>query len=234
MKDTLEKKHLDVVFSAEDICKSFHYPEKVELLKDISLYVNRGESVSITGPSGSGKSTILSILGTLDKADSGKLFLFGKALPSRNFAKIRNQHIGFIYQNHNLLDEYTVMENLLIKAQIGRRSISKKSEAYDLSLSLLEGMNLLHRKDFTSKLLSGGEKARVSIARAFMNDPEIILADEPTGNLDHEAASLVQTLLLETCKDLGKSLIVVTHDTAFAVRCDRRYHIVDGKLIEQT
>ena len=225
------KEQLDVLFSAEEIKKTFNYPEKVDLLKGVSLYVNRGESVSITGPSGSGKSTILSILGTLDKADSGKLFLFGKALPKRNFAKIRNQHIGFIYQNHNLLDEYTVMENLLIKAQIGRRSISKKSEAYNLGMSLLEGMNLSHRKDFTTKLLSGGEKARVSIARAFMNDPEIILADEPTGNLDFEAASLVQDLLLETCKELNKSLIVVTHDINFANSCDRSYAIEEGKLI---
>ena len=226
------KEKLDVLFSAENINKTFSYPEKVDLLKDVSLHVNRGESVSITGPSGSGKSTILSILGTLDKADSGNIFLFGKTLPKRNFAKIRNEHIGFIYQNHNLLDEYTVLENLLIKAQIGRRSISTKSEAYSLALSLLEGMNLLHRKDFTTKLLSGGEKARVSIARAFMNDPEIILADEPTGNLDFEAASLVQELLLETCKELNKSLIVVTHDTSFAERCDRQYSIKAGRLLE--
>ncbi|MCH9621470.1 MAG: Lipoprotein-releasing system ATP-binding protein LolD [Chlamydiia bacterium] len=223
---------LDVLFSAEDIKKTFSYPEKVNLLKGVSLYVNRGESVSITGPSGSGKSTILSILGTLDKADSGKLFLFGKALPKRNFAKIRNEKIGFIFQNHNLLDEYTVLENLLIKAQIGRRRISKKSDSQNLALSLLEGMNLIHRKDFLAKLLSGGEKARVSIARAFMNDPEIILADEPTGNLDFEAASLVQTLLLETCKELNKSLIVVTHDLNFAKKCDRQYNISNGLLVE--
>jgi lipoprotein-releasing system ATP-binding protein len=223
----------DVLFSAKGIVKNFYYPEKVELLKGLSLYVKYGESVSITGPSGSGKSTILSILGTLDKADNGELFLFGKSLPKRNFAKIRNEHIGFIYQNHNLLDEYTVMENLLIKAQIGRKSISKNSESYNLALSLLEGMNLIHRKDFTSKLLSGGEKARVSIARAFMNDPEIILADEPTGNLDHEAASLVQNLLLETCKELNKSLIVVTHDLDFAKRCDRQYIIDQGLLTEK-
>jgi lipoprotein-releasing system ATP-binding protein len=227
------KDSANVLFEAENICKTFTYPETVELLKNVSLYVNKGESVSITGPSGSGKSTILSILGTLDKADSGKLYLFGKALPKRNFAKIRNENIGFIYQNHNLLDEYTVLDNLLIKAQIGRKSISKNSESYQLALSLLEGMNLLHRKDFSAKLLSGGEKARVSIARAFMNDPEIILADEPTGNLDFEAASLVQTLLLETCKDLGKSLIVVTHDLDFAKRCSRSYIISNGHLTEQ-
>ncbi|MCH9617526.1 MAG: Lipoprotein-releasing system ATP-binding protein LolD [Chlamydiia bacterium] len=226
------KEESSVIFAARDIVKTFSYPEKVELLKGVSLYVSRGESVSITGPSGSGKSTILSILGTLDKADSGKLFLFGKSLPKRNFSKIRNKNIGFIYQNHNLLDEYTVMENLLIKAQIGRRSISKNSEAYTLALSLLEGMNLLHRKDFTTKLLSGGEKARVSIARAFMNDPEIILADEPTGNLDEEAAALVQDLLLETCKELNKSLIVVTHNLPFARQCDRGYSILDGNLTE--
>ncbi|MCH9812259.1 ABC transporter ATP-binding protein [bacterium] len=226
------KENSNVIFAARNIYKTFSYPEVVDLLKNISLYVEQGESVSITGPSGSGKSTLLSILGTLDGADSGKLFLFGKELPKRNFAKIRNQNIGFIYQNHNLLDEYTVMENLLIKAQIGRRSISKNSEAYNLALSLLEGMNLLHRKDFTTKLLSGGEKARVSIARAFMNDPEIILADEPTGNLDAHAASMVQSLLLETCKDLGKSLIVVTHDENFAQQCDRTYSIDNGQLIE--
>ncbi len=226
------KEELEIIFKAENICKTFSYPEKVDLLQNVSLYVKQGESVSITGASGSGKSTILSILGTLDKADSGKLFLFGKPLPKKNFAKIRNEHIGFIYQNHNLLDEYTVMENLLIKAQIGHKSISKKSESYSLGLSLLEGMNLLHRKDFTTKLLSGGEKARVSIARAFMNDPEIILADEPTGNLDFEAASLVQALLLETCKDLNKSLIVVTHDRSFAARCDRSYSLDNGHLIQ--
>lgn len=223
---------LEIVFKAENICKTFTYPERVNLLENISLYVRSGESVSITGSSGSGKSTILSILGTLDKADSGKLFLFDKPLPKKDFAKIRNKHIGFIYQNHNLLDEYTVMENLLIKAQIGHKSISKNSESYSLALSLLEGMNLLHRKDFTTKLLSGGEKARVSIARAFMNDPEIILADEPTGNLDFEAASLVQTLLLETCKDLNKSLIVVTHDRSFAACCNRSYYLENGKLLE--
>lgn len=227
-----ETKTLDVLFSAEDIKKTFNYPEEVNLLKGVSLYVNRGESVSITGPSGSGKSTILSILGTLDKADSGKLFLHGKPLSKLSYPKIRNEKIGFIFQNHNLLDEYTVLENLLIKAQIGRKGISSKSEAHNLAVSLLEGMNLLHRKDFLAKLLSGGEKARVSIARAFMNDPDIILADEPTGNLDHEAASLVQTLLLETCKDLKKSLIVVTHDLSFAKKCDRQYVINDGNLIE--
>jgi lipoprotein-releasing system ATP-binding protein len=218
----------EVIFEAKNIDKAFLYPEKVQLLEKVSLYVKRGESVSITGPSGSGKSTLLSILGTLDKADSGSLFLFGKPLLKRAYSKTRNTHIGFIYQNHHLLDEYTVMENLLIKAQIGRKRISRKSDSYSLALSLLEGMNLLHRKDFTTKLLSGGEKARVSIARAFMNDPEIILADEPTGNLDYEAALLVQDLLLETCRDLNKSLIVVTHDRSFAQRCDRNYSLNDG------
>lgn len=223
----------EILFKAENIEKSFFFPEKVELLKDISLHVKKGESISITGPSGSGKSTILSILGTLDKADSGKLFLFGKKMPKYRFAKIRNRHIGFIFQNHNLLDEYTVLDNLLIKAKIGRKNTSPGSESYELALSLLEGMNLSHRKNFTTKLLSGGEKARVSIARAFMNDPELILADEPTGNLDEEAAGLVQSLLLETCKDLNKSLIVVTHDLNFANSCDRHYVIDDGILTQK-
>ena len=225
------KKHDEALFSAEGITKTFSYPETVDLLKGINLHIQKGESVSIIGPSGSGKSTILSILGTLDKPDCGELFLFGKRITKRNFPKIRNRHIGFIYQNHNLLDEYTVMENLLIKAQIGRRRISKKSEAYTLGESLLEGMNLIHRKNFTTKLLSGGEKARVAIARAFMNDPEIILADEPTGNLDFNTASLVQQLLLETCRDLEKSLVVVTHDEDFAKKCDRSYRLSDGILI---
>lgn len=223
----------DLILFAKDIKREYYHPEKVSVLKGISLGIYAGETLAIVGASGSGKSTLLHILGTLEKPTSGELFFHGKSIDVSMLSQIRNQHFGFIFQSGNLLEEYTLLENILIKARIGKRPIHKGSEAFEEATSLLALVGLSHRLNFPVKYLSGGEKQRAAIARALMNNPNLILADEPTGNLDELSSKNVEEILISCCKELKKSLILVTHNHHFANLCDRTMQLADGVLVDE-
>jgi lipoprotein-releasing system ATP-binding protein len=218
------------ILLAEELCKTFDAPTAITVLKDISLEVRAGETVAITGKSGEGKTTLLHIFGTLEAPTSGRLHISGADALGPAKAQLRNQKIGFIFQNYNLLDDYTVFDNVLLPAKIGGHPTQKGSLAYSQAEQLLEEVGLTPRAQFPAKLLSGGEKQRVAIARAFQNDPDLILADEPSGNLDHTHSTLIYNLLLKAAKERGKALVVVTHDKDLANLCDHHYALTDGEL----
>ncbi|MFZ0566070.1 MAG: ABC transporter ATP-binding protein [Chlamydiales bacterium] len=220
------------VLSAKNIQKTFQRPQKVEVLKDISFDLYPGQSVAIMGASGEGKSTLLHILGTLEEPTRGELFITGKSVAQHPPSYLRNQHIGFVFQAFNLLEDYTVVQNILMPALIGNKPIHKGSSSYLRALELLEKVGLSHRLHFAARFLSGGEKQRVALARALCNDPEIILADEPSGNLDHETSESIHKLLLDSTKKMNKSLVIVTHDQELARLCDQILHLCDGVLIK--
>jgi lipoprotein-releasing system ATP-binding protein len=218
------------VLKAQQITKKFLAPSPIEVLKGIDLEVHRGESIAIVGKSGEGKSTLLHILGTLEKPSSGTLEICGKNLAETSLADLRNRHIGFVFQSYNLLDDDTVLNNVLMPAKIARKPTHKKSQAYLHALNLLESVGLKDRAHFFAKLLSGGEKQRAAIARALCNDPDLILADEPSGNLDHAHSQEVHSLLIGLARDFNKSLIVVTHDKELSSLCDKTMLLKDGNL----
>lgn len=221
---------MTTLLKARQISKKFLNPIPVEILKGIDLDVHQGESIAIVGKSGEGKSTLLHILGTLEKPCSGLLEICGNNVANTSFAKLRNQHIGFIFQSFNLLEDYTTLENVLMPAKIARRPTHQGSPAHLRALMLLEAVGLSERAHFLTKLLSGGEKQRAAIARALCNDPDLILADEPSGNLDYFHSQEVHSLLFRLCKEFHKSLIVVTHDKEFSALCDRTLLLKDGIL----
>jgi len=208
---------------AKNISKSFSHPRVIPVLKDLSFDVKKGESLAITGPSGVGKSTLLHILGCLEEPTCGEVFINGVKFTNKTKALIKKEHIGFIFQSYHLFEDLTVIDNVLMPSKIARKNTKKNSPSYKRALELLDQVGLTDRIDFSVNLLSGGEKQRVAIARALQNDPSIILADEPTGNLDSKNSKAIEDLILSTTKD--KSLIVVTHDDAFAKRCDSRLHL---------
>ena len=218
---------------AKDIHKEFTLPTKTPVLRGLDLAVQPGETVAIMGKSGEGKSTLLHILGSLESPTSGRLEFLGKPYSDFNLAELRSRHIGFIFQAFNLLEEYTVLENVLMPAKIARQPVGKNSPAYDKALSLLEWVGLSHRADFPAKLLSGGEKQRTAIARALINDANLLLADEPSGNLDSATSEEIYKLLLSGAKMQRKALIVVTHDQTLADLCDRTLILKDGILTEK-
>lgn len=220
-----------VILKAKGICKAFFTPAHVEILNDIDLTVKKGETVAIIGRSGEGKSTLLHILGTLESACNGKLEIDGKLVTLFNRSRIRNQKLAFIFQSFHLLDDCTALENVLMPARIARKSTSKGSEAYDHANHLLEMVGLQDRQHFNTKLLSGGEKQRVAIARSLCNNPEIILADEPSGNLDHQTSSQIHELLLGFAYNQGKTLICVTHNLELAGLCTTKYRLHEKRLI---
>jgi lipoprotein-releasing system ATP-binding protein len=215
------------VLIAEDLHKAFCTPHRLEVLKGISLEVQKGESVAIMGKSGEGKSTLLHILGTLEKPCRGNLSLLGETVDYADAARLRNQKIGFIFQSFNLLEEDTLLENVLMPAKIARQN---NRNAYERALSLLKRVGLFERKDFLAKHLSGGEKQRTALARALLNAPPLILADEPSGNLDQSHSQMIYALLLTLVQEEKKTLIVVTHDKNLAERCDRILHLKEGKI----
>lgn len=219
-----------VILQAKDIHKSFYSPNKVQLLKGINLTVNLGDTIAIMGRSGEGKSTLLHILGTLEPPCKGSLEIAGQDISHANTDKIRNQRLAFIFQAFHLLEDYTALENILMPARIGRKSVHKGSPAYKHAYDLLDLVGLQGRAHFHTKLLSGGEKQRIAIARALCNDPDIIFADEPTGNLDKVTSESIQALLLNFAKERSKSLIIVTHDQDLANLCDHRYRLNEGQL----
>lgn len=219
-----------MILSARNITKSFVEPTEFIVLKSISLELMRGQSIAIQGRSGEGKSTLLQILGTLDKPTSGELFLLGKKVSDDETADLRNRHVGFVFQAFHLFDDETVLNNVLLPASIAKEPIHKRSPHYERALYLLNEVGLSHRLHFETRLLSGGEKQRVSIARALIMDPEILLADEPTGNLDLKNANLIVDLLLQIVKKEKKAFVLATHSESFAFHCDERYELKEGLL----
>jgi lipoprotein-releasing system ATP-binding protein len=213
------------VLIAKDLKKSFFHPSRCDILKGVSLTVNPGETVAIMGPSGVGKSTLLHILGTLDQPSGGSLEIAGRDALGDQGALLRNQHIGFVFQNYNLLDEYSVLENVLMPSRIGRLG-GKEEEAKRLLLEVGLEDHLHH----LAKQLSGGEKQRAAIARALCNNPDLILADEPSGNLDDANSDRIHDILISKAKSLGKGLIIVTHNHALAKQCDFIYNLHGGVL----
>lgn len=217
----------DIVLKAEKIGKTFTNPAPLVLFSDISLSVEVGQSVAIVGRSGEGKTTLLHILGSLDEPSSGELYILGNQTSSKNSHTIRNRHIGFVFQAFHLLDDATVLENILLPLAIARKDL-KAHES--LALTLLQRLGLDQRKHLPALKLSGGEKQRLAIGRAFITNPDIILADEPTGNLDHQTALEVQNLLFSWVKEQNKALLVVTHSQELAKRCDVTFMLESGRL----
>ena len=219
----------NTILEARSITKSFNSPHREEILKDIDFSIQSGESVAIIGASGSGKSTLLSILGTLEAPSSGTLEFSGK--PIRDVANLRANHIGFVFQSSNLLEEYTLLDNLLLRATLAKRSTHQKSDSYAEAKNLLNKLGLSERVFHKCKLLSGGEKQRGALARALMNSPDILFADEPTGNLDTTTSKIMEDLIFSQVKELNKSLLLVTHDISLAKRCDRVLKLESKSLI---
>jgi lipoprotein-releasing system ATP-binding protein len=205
----------------------------LEVLKGVSCAVETGEIVAITGKSGAGKSTLLHIAGTLDKADKGKVLINNteiNSLSASQLSKFRNQNIGFIFQFHHLLPEFTALENICIPAWIAK---SNKKDAEKRAMQLLERMGLAARHNHKPRELSGGEQQRVAIARALINNPKLILADEPTGNLDTKNGQEVFDLIKELRTELQQTFIVVTHNQELANQSDRILHMEDGHIISE-
>lgn len=204
----------------------------LKVLKNIDLHVTKGEIVAIVGASGAGKSTLLHILGTLDNPDAGKVFINDHdvfAQSSRNLASFRNKSIGFVFQFHNLLPEFSALENVFIPGIIGgkdSKEIRKRAE------SLLEMLGISHRKDHKPSELSGGEQQRTAVARALINSPALILADEPSGNLDSKNAIELHNLFFQLRKDLNQTFVIVTHNSDLSMMADRRVEIRDGVILK--
>lgn len=220
-----------IVLRAKGLYKAFYNPTKIPILQGIDLTVQKGDAVAIMGRSGEGKSTLLQVLGTLESACQGRLEIVDQEVSRYNKSKIRNKNLAFVFQSFHLLEDYSALENVLMPARIARESVVKGSPAYKRASELLEGVGLADRAHFHTKLLSGGEKQRVSIARALCNDPDILLADEPSGNLDKETAASIHRLLLDFVRQGKKSLIVVTHDLELAKLCDKQYFLQNGVLV---
>jgi len=213
------------MINATNIHKSFG---DLEVLKGVDLHIAKGEIVSIVGPSGAGKTTLLQILGTLDKPNAGKVLVDGidfSKLGEKELAAFRNKHIGFIFQFHQLLPEFTALENVMIPALIGRKD-KKKSE--ERAKEILAYLQLTDRMDHKPNELSGGEKQRVAVARALINDPGLILADEPSGSLDSKNRDELHKLLFDLREKFGLTIVIVTHDKELAALSDRVIEMRDG------
>lgn len=223
----LKYSNWEKMIELEGITKSFG---PLQVLKGIDLTIKKGEVVSIVGPSGAGKTTLLQIMGTLDKPDSGRIVLDGTdvgCLDGKSLSAFRNRKIGFVFQFHQLLPEFTALENVAIPALIGGGSANaarKKAE------EMLELMGLSERASHKPSELSGGEKQRVAVARALVNHPSVVLADEPSGSLDTQNKEELHRLFFDLRDKLGQTFVIVTHDEGLALKTDRRIHIIDGKI----
>jgi lipoprotein-releasing system ATP-binding protein len=217
------------MIKARDITKSY---DSLKVLKGISLGISRGEIVSITGASGAGKSTLLHILSTLDRADSGEVMVDGidtGRLNERKLAEFRNKKIGFVFQFHHLLPEFTALENVCIPAFIARTG---KKDAERRAMELLDFLNLGDRASHKPSELSGGEQQRVAVARALVNQPAVLMADEPSGNLDSANARQLHQLFFDLRKQFHQTIVIVTHNEELAEMADRRLMMKDGLLTD--
>lgn len=213
------------MIEVHNIHKSFG---DLQVLKGVSLNVEKGEVVSVVGASGAGKTTLLQIIGTLDSYDKGKLVIDGidiSGMKDNQLSAFRNRHIGFVFQFHHLLPEFTALENVCIPAFIAGKS---RDEAGRKASHLLGLLGLSERQDHKPAELSGGEQQRVAVARALINDPTVILADEPSGNLDSKSSEELHKLFFSLREELGQTFMIVTHNTALADMADRKLTIVDG------
>jgi len=223
---------MEPILEARNIDKYFKKPILFHVLKDINLQVKKGEFVSVMGKSGSGKSTLLYILSTMDTDYEGSLLFDGEVLtgmPPLALSKVRNQHIGFVFQFHYLMTEFTVLENVMLPAK--KLGLKTKEEIKANAMEKLEMLHIAHLADKKASRISGGEKQRVAIARALINDPSILMGDEPTGNLDSYNAENVFQIFKKLKEEQGLSLLIVTHDNDFAKRTDRIIEMEDGKVI---
>ena len=206
----------------------------LEVLKGVDLQISKGEIVSLVGSSGAGKSTLLHILGTLDEADGGQVWLNNvqvNQLKGDELAGFRNRHIGFVFQFHHLLPEFTAFENVCIPGWLG---VKKKKEVEARAIELLKMLGLSDRMHNKPSELSGGEQQRVAVARALINNPDIIMADEPTGNLDSTHARELHQLFFDLRKQFNQTFLIVTHNEELAAQCDRTVHMKDGRIIAST
>lgn len=216
---------------AENIEKSF---DKLRVLKGLSLEIERGEIVAIVGPSGAGKSTLLQILGSLERPDSGKVWIDNQEifrLPAKALAAFRNRNIGFIFQFHRLLPEFTLLENVAMPALIAGKP---RSEAFRRAEELSDYLGLSPRLSHKPSELSGGECQRAAVARSLMNHPSVVLADEPSGSLDSVNRRELHRLFFDLRRDFGQTFIIVTHDESLAADTDRVFHLEDGRITSIT
>ena len=219
----------DSMIQLHGITKSFG---SLQVLRGIDLQVNRGEVVAIVGPSGAGKTTLLQIMGTLDRPDEGEVIIDGEnvsRLSATKIAHFRNKNIGFVFQFHQLLPEFTALENVMIPALIGGTS---KKEARQRAQELLDFMGLADRAEHKPNQLSGGEKQRVAAARALVNHPAVVFADEPSGSLDTHNKEELHRLFFDLRDRMGQTFVIVTHDEALASQTDRTIHMLDGYITE--
>jgi len=223
----------DVVLKARGLTRRLEGDIEVTLVENIDLEIARGEFVAITGPSGSGKSSLLYLLGLLDVPSSGQLWLEGtetSQFDEQKLADIRLSRLGFVFQSNFLLPEFSATENVLLPIQrLGRL---ESAQARERAVSLLTDLGLASQLQKLPKQMSGGQNQRVAIARALANEPTVILADEPTGNLDTVSSAMVQNILKDLSRKSGRTVIIVTHDPAFAAQCDRTIHVVDGHIVD--
>lgn len=216
------------MIKAINVTKSY---DSFQVLKGINLEIRQGEVVSIVGASGAGKSTLLHILGTLDRADSGKIFIDGvevTSLSSKKISQFRNSKIGFVFQSHHLLPEFTALENIMMPSLISGES---NKAAENRSKDLLEKLGLGHRISHRPSEMSGGEQQRVAVARALVNNPTVVFADEPSGNLDSESARSLHELFFELRKSLNQTFVIVTHNETLAAMADRKLVMKDGAIV---
>ena len=219
------------ILECRSVIKGFGYDgQRVEVLNGINLAVEKGQSIAITGVSGSGKSTLLHLMGGLDKPDSGQVMLAGRDLAKADestLCRYRNRHIGFVYQFHHLFGDFTILENVSFPLRIAR---CDKKESFKRSREVLERVGLRHRLDHKPHQLSGGERQRAALCRALVTRPDVVLADEPTGQLDHSNALKVAEQMINLNKEFGIALVVATHDREFATSLDCIYRLEDGRL----
>ena len=224
------------IISAQQLSQKIQLAQKeLKIFTDLNFEINQGEQVAITGRSGSGKSTLLGILATLDQASSGQLVVCGEEIQNLNEeqrALVRLKNIGFVFQSFQLLPHLTALENVMLPLRLQAKF--NYAEAESKALSLLKRVGLESQSSQTPKVLSGGEQQRVAIARALISEPKLIFADVPTGNLDGETAKEIEQLLFELNREMGTTLVLVTHDVQLAAQCQKHYELLNGQLIDRT